>query len=226
MAHPAVINYPPLPPYIHRGNIDSMSKLRGIQDLQITEIAYEITSSDFEVYTCKDTKLAFRICHPLFAWHTRPQSASQKNHGHCCSILYRNSDALLLIARNWLWLQMLCMLTSLHHLTLAMSSGPAGSGLRVIPAAVSQLKLLRTLRLPGHRRLATPPPELFCLSRWVCMAAEYSSSANNDMLADCNLQAMQGLAAAAAQSAAGLDSKHACVGHITPPHNIAGCYAG
>jgi hypothetical protein len=88
---------------------------------------------------------------------------------------------------------MLCMLTSLHHLTLAMSSGPAGSGLRVIPAAVSQLKLLRTLRLPGHRRLATPPPELFCLSRWVCMAAEYSSSANNDMLADFNFAGNAGL---------------------------------
>jgi hypothetical protein len=31
MAHPAVINYPPLPPYIHRGNIDSMSKLCGFR---------------------------------------------------------------------------------------------------------------------------------------------------------------------------------------------------
>lgn len=75
MAHPAVINYPPLLPYIHRGNIDSMSTLRGIQDLQITDIEYEITSVDFEVRTCGDSQLAFRICHPLFAWHIRPQSA-------------------------------------------------------------------------------------------------------------------------------------------------------
>lgn len=76
MAHPAVINCPPLLPYLHRGNIDSMSTLRSVQNLQITEIEYEITSADFEVCTCEDSQLACKICRPVFAWHVRPQSAS------------------------------------------------------------------------------------------------------------------------------------------------------
>ena len=81
----------------------------------------------------------------------------------------------LLRALDCFCLQLLCGLTNLHHLTLATGEQKAsGASLWGIPAAVSQLQLLRSLRLTGHThmhmfmhsQLGVLPPEIFLLGRW------------------------------------------------------------
>ena len=72
--------------------------------------------------------------------------------------------------------QVLCGLTNLHHLTLAIGTeSDFGASLQGIPAAVSQLQLLRSLRLTGHTHMhmdthsdmGVLSRELFLLGRWV-----------------------------------------------------------
>lgn len=72
--------------------------------------------------------------------------------------------------------QLLCELTNLRHLAVAVSSHyasilppgvPILVGLAEIPAAVAALRSLQTLWMPRHGGLRILPPELFTLTRCV-----------------------------------------------------------